>query len=209
MKKIWSALLIGFILLSPHHAFAELLTLDQAIQEVMSQNANIRADRFHIEASRHKKTQAKSLEDPSVTFEIEKMPWKANGLSESDSLNYRIEQKIPLWSQEITTDLNPLECGLDFAAAENKGCYPGQEVIEKIRSYAQPAKKLVQIKGTGPTPTLPSQLLQSHDKSECGKLTSAIGDGTNWTGLAIVRRSSLSQNHSFQVGDTHVTVLES
>ncbi len=40
----------------------------------------------------------------------------------------------PVYPNEINETTNPLELGLEEIIHENKGCYPGQEVIEKIIS---------------------------------------------------------------------------
>lgn len=39
-----------------------------------------------------------------------------------------------------------LEMGLERFIDRNKGCYPGQEVVEKIYTYGKPAKRLVRVR---------------------------------------------------------------
>ena len=64
----------------------------------------------------------------------------------------RIQNLTPKVDAEITSASMPLEIGLQDAIAGNKGCYPGQEVIEKVVSLGSPAKRLAQIRGNGPAP---------------------------------------------------------
>lgn len=60
--------------------------------------------------------------------------------SELDPL--RVENGTAWWGIEIQPESNPLDLGLTGAIADQKGCYPGQEVIEKIIAIGSPAKRL-------------------------------------------------------------------
>jgi folate-binding protein YgfZ len=73
-------------------------------------------------------------------------------VSFSDLEIWRIQAVQPAMDSEITESAVPLEIGLRHAIADNKGCYPGQEVIEKIVALGSPAKRLVKIEGQGPLP---------------------------------------------------------
>ena len=105
----------------------------------------------------------------------------------------RISRGDPRSPIELSGGWNPLELGLTGAVHEDKGCYPGQEVIEKIRSTGRTPRSLVKIKGQGQCPATPLAL------DEGGTITSAIGtdqethqethQGTQWIGLAITRKS--------------------
>jgi folate-binding protein YgfZ len=70
----------------------------------------------------------------------------------------RILNLIPRVSHEIIFDINPLDLGLTSAIAQNKGCYPGQEVIEKIISLGSAAKKLCLVEVIQ-EPSQPSQIV--------------------------------------------------
>ena len=49
--------------------------------------------------------------------------------------NFRIEQGIPRWGNELSENVIPNEAGLDKnAISYTKGCYLGQEVISRIKS---------------------------------------------------------------------------
>ena len=88
----------------------------------------------------------------------------------------RIQSGFAFPERELTSSSNPLELGMTAWIAENKGCYPGQEVIERIISQGSPAKRLVRLEMSAPTPPsspLTLSLLEPSGHKEVGKLTSA------------------------------------
>lgn len=134
-----------------------------------------------------------------------------------DSLErMRILAMYPRIDHEITPDLTPLEVGLLDSVAQNKGCYPGQEVIEKVISLGSPARRLVRVRGLGAAPRVPSPLFnEATPPVEFGTLTSAVSslDGT-WVGLAVVRKTHAKVNMrgrinpSQEIVSTNEVVLE-
>lgn len=68
-----------------------------------------------------------------------------------DAFDYlRIASGLPRFGQEITGDYIPLETGLWDDVSFTKGCYTGQEVIARMESRGQLARKLVQFRAAGP-----------------------------------------------------------
>lgn len=62
---------------------------------------------------------------------------------------FRVDAGIPWMGWEVReTDL-VLEAGLDDFVARNKGCYPGQEVVERIFTYGQVNRKLIRVELEG------------------------------------------------------------
>lgn len=110
--------------------------------------------------------------------------------SPSDLEKLRIENTRPGVDHEITLESNPLEIAMKSAIADQKGCYPGQEVIEKIIALGSPARGLVQISGALPAPKLGDKTCAS-DGAEIGKVTSILSTGTGFTALSIVRKTHL------------------
>jgi hypothetical protein len=85
-------------------------------------------------------------------------------------------------------ETNPLEINLRSAIADQKGCYPGQEVIEKIVSLGSPARKLCLLETQmiitsmqTPTP------VTTPDGIEVGTMTSF----DDRLALALIRRTHL------------------
>jgi tRNA-modifying protein YgfZ len=57
--------------------------------------------------------------------------------------NFRIEQGIPRWGNELSESVLPNEAGLDKRAISyTKGCYLGQEVISRIKSLGHVNRQL-------------------------------------------------------------------
>jgi len=67
----------------------------------------------------------------------------------------RIEAGIPRYGQELGEDTLPLEAGLLNALSFNKGCYIGQEIVERTRSRGHVNWKLMGLRFEADAP-LPS-----------------------------------------------------
>ncbi|NOT01188.1 MAG: folate-binding protein YgfZ [Phycisphaerales bacterium] len=85
----------------------------------------------------------------------------------------RIEHGIPWPMTEITPETLPAETGqFQRAVSTNKGCYLGQEIVERMRSRGAVARRLVLIHlPEGEPPPAGSELLS--DGAIVGKTTSA------------------------------------
>jgi folate-binding protein YgfZ len=93
----------------------------------------------------------------------------------SDLEAWRVQALRPRVDAEITEAVLPLEVGLREAISENKGCYPGQEVIEKIISLGSPPRRLAQIVGQGKAPHPGSLIFNLADPAaEVGQITTMI-----------------------------------
>jgi folate-binding protein YgfZ len=66
------------------------------------------------------------------------------GFSAAEAL--RIENGFPRWGADMDATLLPMEAGLEpIAISYSKGCYIGQEVIQRVKTYSEPPKMLVQL----------------------------------------------------------------
>jgi folate-binding protein YgfZ len=103
---------------------------------------------------------------------------------------WRIHAARPAVDHELSENSNPLEIGLHEAIAGNKGCYPGQEVIEKIISLGSPARRLVKIVGAGSAPAV-GEVIQTADAahSEVGQVTSVARTDQGFELLTLVRKN--------------------
>jgi aminomethyltransferase len=70
----------------------------------------------------------------------------ANQPSTDEYEPLRIEAGIPRFPNEINEDVIPLEAGLWDAVSFHKGCYIGQEIIARMESRGQIAKRLAHLK---------------------------------------------------------------
>ena len=76
----------------------------------------------------------------------------------------RIEAGIPRYGVDFSEDNLLLEVALDDAVSFTKGCYLGQEVVERIRSRGHVNKKLCGLLLDGDTPASPGDKLSAGAK---------------------------------------------
>jgi folate-binding protein YgfZ len=87
----------------------------------------------------------------------------------------RIEAGIPRFGADIDASNIPLEAGIDNRAISfSKGCYIGQEVISRIKTYSEVSKSLrgLFLEAVGPLPLKGDKLF--HAGKEVGYVTSAV-----------------------------------
>lgn len=84
----------------------------------------------------------------------------------------RIEAGIPQYGPDLGEDTLPLEAGLFNALSFNKGCYIGQEIVERARSRGHVNWKLMGLLVDDAKPPAPGEKLLSAGK-EIGEVTSA------------------------------------
>lgn len=108
----------------------------------------------------------------------------------------RIEHGAPAWPFEYRPEITPLDVGL-AGVSEGKGCYPGQEVIERTLALGRPARRLVRVRLDAPAE--PGPLL--HADKPAGLLTSVAGIH----GLALIK---YKQTGPFLRDGVPVSVIE-
>ena len=85
----------------------------------------------------------------------------------------RIEAGIPRYGVDFTEDNLLLEVGIDNAFSFTKGCYLGQEVVERIRSRGHVNKKLSGLLLDGETPAKAGDVIEAAGKP-IGVVTSSV-----------------------------------
>lgn len=98
----------------------------------------------------------------------------------------------------------PLEAGMFDAISFDKGCYLGQEVIERLFSRGRPSKRLMQLHWVG-APVAPGTALLA-DEREAGVVTGCFADGETTRALGYVRRKYLDGATALCVGATPVVL---
>ncbi len=86
---------------------------------------------------------------------------------------WRIARGVPAYPNELNEDYIPLEAGLWGAVSFNKGCYTGQEIIARMESRGQIAKRLCLLEGESKL-SVGSRLFDEHAEP-VGTVTSAAG----------------------------------
>lgn len=124
----------------------------------------------------------------------------------SDELTLsRIEAGWPAMGSEITEASIPAETGVVALAVNfTKGCYPGQELVERMDSRGSSAPRFVRrLRGAGTAAVGDHVLRDGHD---VGVLTSVAPTATGWVALASVARAA--QAGDLVVVGTAESVLE-
>jgi tRNA-modifying protein YgfZ len=103
----------------------------------------------------------------------------------------RIAAGYPAYPNEINTNYIPLEAGLTSAISFSKGCYVGQEIIARMESRGQIAKRLVRLECAEAAGTIHAGDAILVDGKPAGDVTSATSDGR--IGLGYVRAAEAGQ----------------
>ncbi len=86
----------------------------------------------------------------------------------------RIERGIPKWGAELTEETLPPEAGLDRTHIDyDRGCYPGQEVISRLKSIGRVNRILHVLSAPAGTPPAFHSPLFTGEGSAAGLVTSA------------------------------------
>jgi folate-binding protein YgfZ len=118
----------------------------------------------------------------------------------------RIELGRPAPGAEITQDYNPLEAGMAWVCAENKGCYTGQEIIARQVTYDKVTKTLVGLRSSA---LLEPGAAVTAEGRVVGKVTSAAYSPALDApiALAILKRPHNTPGSQVMVNDTQVEVV--
>jgi len=92
---------------------------------------------------------------------------------------------------EIAEEFNPFEVGLGGDVHLDKGCFTGQEALQRLVTYDSVRRRLARVAGRGLAPVAPADV--TCDGERAGVLTSAAEDATIeepglWIGLAVLKR---------------------
>src|SRR6266436_2705104 len=103
---------------------------------------------------------------------------------------FRIGAGIPRYGSDIRERDLPQETGQERALSFVKGCYIGQEIVERIRSRGQVRRKFSGFEIEGPLPAQGSKI--QVDGKDAGEITSAVslplGSGDRRVALGYIRR---------------------
>lgn len=122
---------------------------------------------------------------------------------------YRVRNRIPRFGSDFNSTNIPHETQQLHAVSFSKGCYTGQEIVERVRSQAQVKRLLVGIELD--SPELPSDLTVRHADSPVGTLTSPTRGalpGCKAAGFALVRTVAAAPGTRVEVGGIPATVLD-
>ncbi|MBI2820031.1 MAG: aminomethyl transferase family protein [Acidobacteria bacterium] len=121
----------------------------------------------------------------------------------------RIEAGLPRFGAEINDKTLPQETGQLHALSYTKGCYLGQEIVERIRTRGHVNRKLVGLLFEGPQDVAPGANLTAAGQSVGSITSAAYSYGLRRTiALAMVRRESSEPGTFLVAGSAGATGLE-
>ncbi len=114
----------------------------------------------------------------------------------------RIEAGVPRFGVDMDEQCLPMECGLEpFSVAYDKGCYIGQEVLNRLHTQGRVTRALRGLRFLGS----PRDMPQLHDKlvhqdREIGHVTSAVlSPVLGAVGMGYVRREFFQPGNRLEV----------
>ena len=121
----------------------------------------------------------------------------------------RLEQGIPWFGYDFGEKQIPHEAGLqDSHISYTKGCYTGQEIVERVRSRGQVNRVRVSLEFEGSVEPAANAPLLAEGK-EAGFVTrSGFSPATNaWIGMGYVRREKSAAGTVLEMGEGRATVI--
>ena len=123
---------------------------------------------------------------------------------------YRVALGIPKYGQDIRDRDLPQETEQTGALHFSKGCYIGQEIVERIRSRGNVRRKFTGFLIDGPLPAAGTKI-QSAGK-DVGEITSSASlpgaAGERAVALGYLRREAAMPDKELQAGNARATVTE-
>jgi folate-binding protein YgfZ len=123
---------------------------------------------------------------------------------------FRVAAGVPRYGQDIRERDLPQETGQQQALNFNKGCYIGQEIVERIRSRGQVHRLFTGLAIDGGPPSPGAKI--AFDGKEAGEITSAVrvpsGDGERTLALGFVRREAAKPGTAVMVDGVEARVTQ-
>jgi aminomethyltransferase len=123
---------------------------------------------------------------------------------------YRIALGVPLYGKDIRERDLPQETEQQRALNFNKGCYVGQEIVERIRSRGAVHRMFTGFTVTGPAPA-PGTKIQAQAK-DVGEITSSAvipsPDGEHTVALGYIRREIGAPGKEVEIAGSRAVVTE-
>ena len=131
------------------------------------------------------------------------MPVGANALE-----LLRVASGIPRYGQDIRERDLPQETEQQRALHFSKGCYIGQEIVERIRSRGNVHRKFTGFEVEGALPAVGTKI--QADGRDIGEITSVaslpFAGGDRSVALGYIRRELTTPGKQFQVGATRLSI---
>ncbi|HUI76940.1 MAG TPA: glycine cleavage T C-terminal barrel domain-containing protein [Bryobacteraceae bacterium] len=136
----------------------------------------------------------------------DRMPsWEASGAkpaTDADVRQVRIENGRPRYGEDIRDTNLPQETQQMHAVSFTKGCYLGQEIVERIRAQGHVNKKLVRVAIEAPA-ALPHGAKLTAEGKEAGEITESVfsPETHSVAALAYVRTAYSDSGSRLEAGE--------
>jgi folate-binding protein YgfZ len=176
--------------------FADVTWKDVAVTVVRGDNASVESYELWLPPG-----QVKPLEDALTKAGATRVGTTALEL-------LRIAAGIPRYGQDIRERDLPQETKQNRAVHFSKGCYIGQEIVERIRSRGNVHRKFTGFEVQGSLPAIGTKL--HADGRDVGEITSAaslpLAGGERLVALGYIRREIATPGRQFQVDSTQLSI---
>jgi folate-binding protein YgfZ len=154
---------------------AEIPAAEHSHREFSIQGAEVRVIRSSHTGEEGYDLMAKKQDLSSILTRVQKLGGKfgARWIGSQALEILRVEAGIPRYGSDMTEDNLLLETGLERAVSFQKGCYLGQEVVERIRSRGHVNRRLAGIVLDGDSCPAAADPVHA-DHKEIGKITSSV-----------------------------------
>jgi len=114
----------------------------------------------------------------------------------------RIAHLYPRHGHEISDAFNPFEVGLAHEVHLAKGCFTGQEALQRLITYESVRRRPARVQLAGAAPALPCEVLAKGDSP--GERAGVLTSFDSGEGFAILRRDELESGADFALADGRV-----
>ncbi|MFY9728378.1 MAG: glycine cleavage T C-terminal barrel domain-containing protein [Bryobacteraceae bacterium] len=128
--------------------------------------------------------------------------------TEEDARLVRIENGRPRYGEDIRDTSLPQETGQMHAVSFSKGCYLGQEIVERIRAQGHVNRKLVRLRLDSAAPPAAGTKLTAAG-ADAGEITSSVYSPAEASAIALayVRSSYAATGQALAAGDISAVVV--
>ena len=95
-------------------------------------------------------------------------------IDETEAEWLRIEAGRPADGRDVDESRTPDEAGLGLAVSTSKGCYVGQEIVARMRTYGRLPRRLVRFRFASGPPPPGERLVRAGETGEAGIVTSSV-----------------------------------
>ena len=105
---------------------------------------------------------------------------------------FRVKAAVPQLGREFSENALAMEANFDRSISRDKGCYPGQEVVERVATYGRVNQKLIPVEFLSDRESIEVPYGLSSEGIEVGKIVSVAQSPDrpmHWLGLALIRKT--------------------